>query len=584
MIQGLSLAQLVQKAQEGDKDAFENVYFLTNNKIYYLALKLVKNPDDALDIVQDSYIAAFSNLNTLKNPEAFLSWMYKITANNCNRFFMKNKDSISFDDEDNNSMNTIAEEDHEFLPQAAMDNIESHRLIMNIVDRLPDAQRASIILYYFSEMSVSEIAGIMECSEGTVKSRLNYGRKYIKQAILDLEEKEDTKLYPLLPFGAVARLFQDIPQDLFSSTNATDIIWDKIASRTPEVGSTAAGGIKAESNIGSSTAKYGILSTIKAKVITGIIGTVVAVSGITMLVNPSPAISFQDPAFEIGIREAINKPKGDIYEKDLEKIWAMEITEEGFQFIQGHEDHLSWISEESTGSIEKSYSLKDTVYLNQLSYFAVKDVWVDTLEPLSATGVENLMLYNVEVRDWDSLGSLSDLNTLHIIYPTNPSFNKLPSMTGLKKLKSFTMLPTFLDDHIVPMDISSISEAESLVVLDLGGVSIMDLSPLSQLKDLKALSLSRVILSDVTPLEGLDKLKLIDISSNQQIEGREVFRKLPSLKLLSVHDILGMSLSEEERINRQMEIQGVVVDYNHFDRDIGKEYRELMNQIHDSIR
>lgn len=573
MVKELTLTQLVCKAQAGEASAFEQIYSLTNNKIYYFALKMVKNPDDAMDIVQDSYIAAFSKLSNLKSSEAFLSWMYTIVANNCKKFFIKNKNVSLFQDDDYSPLDNLSEDDDEFLPQAAVDNSEARRLIMNIVDNLPDAQRSCIILYYFSEMSVLEIASIMECSEGTIKSRLNYGRKQIKQAVLDLEQKKDTKLYTILPFGPIAALFQDIPEDTFSSTNATDKIWETIASNTPKLGATTIG----------NAVGAGILSTIKAKVITGIIGVTVAVSGVTMLINSEPALSFEEPAFEAGIRAAINRPTGDIYEKDLEEIWGVEVTDEGFNFVIGHGDHLIWLGEEQFESIEKEYSLKDAVYLNKLDLFALNNVCVDTLEPLSSTEVKNLIISNSDVDDWDSLGSLSELKDLNISYDLEPPFSKLPSMVGLKKLQNFRMSPTYLDDNIVPMDISSVSEAEFLVNLNLDGVIIKDLRPLSQLKNLKALGLHRVTIDDVTPLAGLDKLMAVTISSTQQIKGRDTFRKLPALRVLQVHDSPGMSLSKEEWAERQMDIEGVVVDYNHFNRNIAIEFRDVMDEIYRSI-
>ncbi|WFA08001.1 sigma-70 family RNA polymerase sigma factor [Tissierella sp. Yu-01] len=584
MEQELTLTELVSNAQKGEIGAFEEIYSLTNNRIYYFALKMVKNPDDAMDIIQDSYISAFSKLSTLNSSDAFLSWMYSIVANNCKKSFIKNKNISLFQDEDYSTIDNLSEDNDEFLPQTAVDNAETRSLIMNIVDNLPDAQRSCIILYYFSEMSVSEIAKIMECSEGTIKSRLNYGRKQIKQAVLDLEEKEGTKLYTFLPFGTIATLFRDIPEETFSSIHATDKIWETIVSNTPKLGTPTSVISNTVGSTGSGVVKAGIFSTIKAKVVTGILGVAVAVSGVTMLVNSAPALSFEEPAFEAGIRAAINRPTGDIYEKDLEKIWSLEVTDEGFKFIQGHDEHLTWLGEGQYKDIEKTYSLKDAIYLEDLEHFALNNVSVDTLEPLSASGVRSMIISNSNVDYWDSLGSLSDLNNLHIIYELEPPFNRLPSMTGLKKLKIFNMSPSWLDDNIVPMDISSISDAESLVILDIGGVIINDLGPLSQLKNLKALVIQRSTIFDVTPLAGLDKLMAVSIGSTQQIVGRETFRELPALRMLLVHDSPGMSLSEDEWAERQMEIEGVLVNYNHFERHYGKEFREIMNEIHDSIK
>ena len=88
-----------------------------------------------------------------------------------------------------------------FSPEKRVDYSETKRLIQEMIDRLPEAQRMAVVLYYLENLPVAWIAGIMECSEGTVKSRLNYGRKSIKEQVLALEKK-GTKLYcmPLVPF------------------------------------------------------------------------------------------------------------------------------------------------------------------------------------------------------------------------------------------------------------------------------------------------------------------------------------------------------------------------------------------------
>lgn len=576
-----SLTQLVCKAQEGDTSAFEQIYTLTNNKIYYFALKMVKSPDDAMDIVQDSYISAFIKLGTLKTPESFLSWMYAITANNCKKSFIKNKNVTFFQDEEFNPIDELLEDNDKLLPQAAVDNEETRRLIMDIVDNLPDAQRACIVMYYFSEMSVSEISKIMECSEGTIKSRLNYGRKYIKEAILELEEKEDTKLYKFIPFGAISSLLQDIPEDIFGNTNFADKVWDKISSgitNPPDIPKTEIKTMGAMKSIGSNAVKSGFPAAAKAKVIAGIVAVTAVASGVMMHANHSPALRFEEPAFEAGIRAVLNRSAGDIHAEDLEEICDMQVSDKGFKFYQGDEEDFEQFSGEPTESIV-SYSLKDARYLENLSFIELINVSVDTFEPLSDSGVTILSIDNSYADDWNSLEGLSNLDTIRIKYGTeNLHFNKLPSMKGLKKLKHLDIIH-YLSKDDVYMDISSISEAESLVILQIHGIVLNDLSPLSQLKNLKALILSETNIGDVTPLAGLDKLMLVSISSSRKIEGSEIFRNMPSLKVLIVHDFLGMSLSEEELAERQMDIEGVSVNYNHFDRNIEKEFTDVWEEI-----
>ena len=88
-----------------------------------------------------------------------------------------------------------------FSPEKQVDYGETKRLVKEMIDRLPEQQRMAVVLYYLENLSVGRIAQVMECSEGTVKSRLNYGRKSIKTQVLALEKK-GTKLYcmPLAPF------------------------------------------------------------------------------------------------------------------------------------------------------------------------------------------------------------------------------------------------------------------------------------------------------------------------------------------------------------------------------------------------
>ena len=87
----------------------------------------------------------------------------------------------------------------ELNPEMAMDQQEAKRLVMEILDHLPEDQRVVIGMFYYEEMSVKDIAQTLGVSENTVKSRLSYGRKKIKEQVMDLE-KRGTKLYSVAPF------------------------------------------------------------------------------------------------------------------------------------------------------------------------------------------------------------------------------------------------------------------------------------------------------------------------------------------------------------------------------------------------
>lgn len=199
-----SMKELVERAVEGDQQAIAVLYERTNRKAYYLALQLVKDQDQAQDILQDAYLKVFTNLGMLQQPENFQGWLDTIVINK-SKDYLKKKKPVLFsqmaarDEED--SEPDFEDEREYFSPEKRVDYGETKRLIQEMIDRLPEAQRMAVVLFYLENLPVAQIARIMECSEGTVKSRLNYGRKSIKEQVLALE-KRGTKLYcmPLAPF------------------------------------------------------------------------------------------------------------------------------------------------------------------------------------------------------------------------------------------------------------------------------------------------------------------------------------------------------------------------------------------------
>ncbi len=197
------LAELVKKAQAGDKASLEKLFSLSYNDIYYFALKTTKNEDLAYDITQEVCIDIFKNISTLQDPNTFVAWSKRITYNRCAMHFRKNHDIITDDsDEEGNIFDTIEDSDKDFIPAEALDQEDFRKTVMGIVNNLPEEQQTAVLLYYFDELSIAEIAKIQGVSEGTVKSRLNYARKAIKAAVEEYEDKNNIKLHSfgMLPF------------------------------------------------------------------------------------------------------------------------------------------------------------------------------------------------------------------------------------------------------------------------------------------------------------------------------------------------------------------------------------------------
>lgn len=183
-----------------DEKSYQEFYDMTNKMAYSMALQMLKKEEDAFDVLQDAYIKAYNKIDTVDNPERLVSWFNMIVANTC-RDYMKKKKPVLFNEMDTEEFefqDTLENENQEFVPEAAADYKETKRLMKEILDSLSPEQKMCTLMFYYEDLSVKEIAEALECSENTVKSRLNYARKKIKEDVLALEKK-GTKLYGIAP-------------------------------------------------------------------------------------------------------------------------------------------------------------------------------------------------------------------------------------------------------------------------------------------------------------------------------------------------------------------------------------------------
>ena len=171
------------------------------NRVYYHCRKMLKHEEDALDATQEILISMLTRLDRLQDPEAFWGWLSAMTANHCRNVLTRGRREaqIPEDDEGNSLLDAFESLDEQTVPDKALDNDETRRMIVELVDQLPPPQRQCVLMFYYEEMSVKDIAAALETSEGTVKSRLNYARKAIKSGV-DAYAAQGVKLYSALPF------------------------------------------------------------------------------------------------------------------------------------------------------------------------------------------------------------------------------------------------------------------------------------------------------------------------------------------------------------------------------------------------
>ena len=261
---------MIERAKEGDAFAFEQIYNETIKGAYYVARKFLGTDTAAEDVLQESYIKVYEKLGEYQAGN-FQGWVDVIVANRC-KDYLKKKNPLLFSEMESDDGVEFDKEDtrEEFRPDRKVDYDETKRLVKEIIDKLPIDQKMSVVMFYYEQMSVKEIATAMECSENTIKSRLNYGRKTIKAEVEKLEKK-GTKLYcaPILPF--LLWLFKEEAKACEVPANFT--VGNAIAKKAVEAG---------KANLASSVTKAGL--SLGAKIGIGAAAAVVVAGGITAAV------------------------------------------------------------------------------------------------------------------------------------------------------------------------------------------------------------------------------------------------------------------------------------------------------------
>ena len=192
------IARLVKQIQRGKQSAFEEFYKLTSPKAYFIALKITQNEHDAEDILQESYIKALEKIGEIDTSQNITSWFLKIVANK-SKDLLKSRNRLVFDGDEECVFDDIPEEKTEFRPEENLDQEELRLEVMAAIDELTEEKRACIMMMYFGDMSVKEIAESIEVPESTVKNRLYTARKDLKSKF----EKSGTVLHGIALGGVL---------------------------------------------------------------------------------------------------------------------------------------------------------------------------------------------------------------------------------------------------------------------------------------------------------------------------------------------------------------------------------------------
>lgn len=262
-----AIKELVSSAKSGNKKSFDKLYELTSNDVWFTCVSLLKDEDNAKDIMQETYITAFLKLDTLKDEEKFCGWLTAIATNKCKNK-LKGKVEYQIDDE---VLITEAETDELMLPEEYITKAEKRKVLLQIMeDTLSFNQYQVVLMFYFNELSIAEIAQALEISEGTVKSRLNSSRAKMKTAIEDYEKKSGDKLHGVVVVPFFTTIFKEEAKSL-----AVPNITIKLPNGQTLATSATKGFATGAKSTVSSIVKATATATVKTKVIAVVCGATI---------------------------------------------------------------------------------------------------------------------------------------------------------------------------------------------------------------------------------------------------------------------------------------------------------------------
>jgi RNA polymerase sigma-70 factor, ECF subfamily len=178
--------ELVRRVQRGEKTAFDSLVIKYQYKITQLINRYVKDPDEAMDVAQESFIKAYRALPSFRGESAFYTWLYRIAINTAKNHLAMRARRPSDDEVDLEQAEQFESgsrlRDVE-TPEGLLLSNELAHVIQLALDELPEELRIAITLREFDGLSYEEIASVMECPVGTVRSRIFRAREAIDKKL-----------------------------------------------------------------------------------------------------------------------------------------------------------------------------------------------------------------------------------------------------------------------------------------------------------------------------------------------------------------------------------------------------------------
>ncbi len=542
--------ELVIQAGSGNIASFSALYNLYCGKVYALVRSMVENEKDAEDIVQDTFIRAWRSIGTLLKPEAFSTWIQRIAHNRCRTYqqkrYKKILSEVALEAEENQDLLAGLEAEEASIPSVYVERDDLRQRMNEMINSLGDAKKQTFTLFYLNNMSVEEIAQIMECSENTVRSRLRLGRRAIQLKIEEWEEETGEVFYhaagvPLLPFGEAISLAMQ--KDLLGQTASEAILSNILAEISQVPMSSTKDLTKGEGSV-KNAVKRGAVSASKGpsvlvKVMVAVLAVELVGTGIYLAIQgnrsenmpvtavdpvvteaplmdasnpggiPSPtALDSADQPQQTDIPAPTDEPPADAF-----IVWADPHFEAAVRASMKIPEAPIAVSM-AMGEKRLRLTLPQAVDLGDLKYFPnVESLELEggggtlDLSPLSGLAkLEELHIKGAQGSDWTKLGGLSALKWLSLENADLSHPTWLTKLTGLELLHF---------SHVNPFDLAILRGLPALESLQMTDCALADLTPLGSMTSLTWISVKNTSVSDLGPLADLPALKWLDISGTK---------------------------------------------------------------------
>lgn len=179
-------AELIQLCLEGDRTAFDQLVSRYHRGIYNMVHRMLGNAEDASDLTQETFLRAYSRLDTFRPGASFLAWIRRIAANLCiDHLRRRRQPTLSLDERLESGLEEASTRP-EVSPPDALEIAEDSRRVLSAVQKLPPKQRMVLIMRHIEGLSIEEIARALRLPSGTVKVNLFRGRRAVREIVGEL--------------------------------------------------------------------------------------------------------------------------------------------------------------------------------------------------------------------------------------------------------------------------------------------------------------------------------------------------------------------------------------------------------------